>query len=74
MLCTYLNFNSNILVLDEVFDSMDVTSCQQILELISNKLSDVKSIYVITHRQELNIPYDKIVTIIKDSNGISTIQ
>lgn len=74
MLCTYLNFNSNILVLDEVFDSMDVTSCQQILELISNALSDVKSIYVITHRQELNIPYDKIITIIKDSNGISTIQ
>ena len=41
MLCKHLNFSSNILVLDELFDNLDSTGCQRVLNLIATKLNDL---------------------------------
>ena len=74
MLCKYLGFSSNIIVLDEITDSLDSKGCQNIFNLISSELGDVESIYVISHHtDELNIPCDDTITIIKDNNKISRI-
>lgn len=74
MLSQYLNFSSNILVLDEIFDGLDLVGCQNVLNLISNKLIDIDSIFIITHHTtDLMIPYDKELLIVKDDNGISRI-
>ncbi len=74
MLSQFLDFSSNILVLDEIFDNLDVTGCQRVLNLISNKLTDINSIFIITHHgSELDIPYDRELVIVKDENGISKI-
>lgn len=74
MLCSYLDFSSNILVLDEIFDNLDAIGCSNVVNLITNKLNDVESVYIISHHSdELEIPYDYEVQIIKDSNGISSI-
>jgi len=73
MLCKYLNFSSNILVIDEIFDNLDMTGCQNVLTLIAKKLEDVDSIYIISHHTDLAIPFDHTITIIKNNN-ISTIQ
>ena len=75
MLSQFLNFTSNILGLDEIFDALDNYSCQRVLDFISNKFNDIGSIYIITHHEdELDIPYDEEVTITKNEKGISGIQ
>lgn len=74
MLSQFLNFSSNILVADEIFDNCDSVGCQKILDMISTKLTDVESIFIVTHHEnELMIPYDTRLVIIKGANGISEI-
>lgn len=74
MLCQFMSFSSNILVIDEAFDYLDSVGAQKILDMISNKLKDVESIYIISHHsEELSIPYDNEITVVKDENGISSI-
>lgn len=73
MLCNYLNFSSNILVLDEITDSLDIIGSQNILNLISSELNDVESIYIISHHTDFEIPYDEEITIIKGNDKISRI-
>lgn len=73
MLCNHLGFTSNILVLDEVFDALDMIGCQRVLDVISS-LSDIKNIFIVTHRKDLSIPTDKEIVVVKSTNGISGIQ
>lgn len=75
MMCQYLNFSSNILVLDEIFDQLDLLGCSKILDLINYAINDVESLFVISHHSnELNIPYDSKITIVKDENGVSNLR
>ena len=75
MLCKHTSFSSNILILDEIFDNLDDVGCQKLLDLITTKLYDISSIFIITHHgNELNIPYDDIIKIEKDNDGISRIR
>lgn len=71
MLCKYLDFSSNIIVVDELFDNLDSVGCEKILNLISNKLNDVENIYIITHHADIPIPFDNILTVTKGEDGIS---
>jgi DNA repair exonuclease SbcCD ATPase subunit len=74
MMSQYLSFKSNILVLDEIFDNLDMKGTTNVLNLISKKLTDVESIFIISHNESLKIPYDSIVTIVKDEKGVSKIK
>lgn len=75
MLCQYTNFSTNILALDEIFDNLDDLGSQKILDLISTKLSDISSVFIISHHgNELNIPCDNELIVIKDMNGVSSIK
>ena len=75
MLCKMTGFSCNILVLDEVFDNLDVNGCDKIIELISTKLQEVNSIYIISHHaDELEIPVDNYITVIKNKEGISELE
>ena len=73
MLCNHLGFTSNILVLDEVFDGLDMFGCQRVLDVISS-ITDIKNIFIVTHRKDLSIPSDKEIVVVKSSNGISEIR
>jgi DNA repair exonuclease SbcCD ATPase subunit len=74
MLCKHTSFSSNIIVLDEIFDNLDDVGCQKILDLITTRLYDISSIFIITHHgAELSIPYDGIIKIEKSSDGISRV-
>lgn len=74
MLCKYMDFSSNIFVLDEIFDNLDEAGSEKILNLISKRLEDVSSIYIVTHHSSIQIPVDQELLIVKDSNGISRIE
>lgn len=74
LLSNQLNIHSNILVLDEGLDFLDSKGSEAILNLIQNKLSDVESMFIISHHvEELNISYDTKIQVEKGSDGISTI-
>lgn len=74
MLAEYMNFSSSILVLDEIFDSLDYKGCQKVINMINKRFNDVNSIYIISHHaEELDIPFDSILTITKNNEGISYI-
>jgi len=73
MLNLYLDIHCNILVLDEIFDNLDMVGCNNVLNLIS-ELGDIDSVYIISHHaDELKIPYDMKIKVVKDSSGISSV-
>ena len=75
MLCNYLGFDCNILVLDEVFDNLDSVGCEKVIQLITNKIDSVNSIYIISHHaDELDIPVDSYLVVEKDSTGVSFVK
>lgn len=74
MMSQYLSFTSNILVLDEIFDGLDIKGTTNVLNLISRKLNDVESVFIISHNELLEIPYDDIITVVKNEEGISKIR
>ena len=72
MLCKNNNFSCNIIVLDEIFDNLDSIGSQKVIDLITNKLYDINNIFIISHHgNELNIPCDNELFIVKDTNGVS---
>lgn len=74
MMSNYLNFSSNILFLDEITDNLDSVGCSGLFNLITQTLSDVESIFIISHHQdELSLPIDNTILVEKNSNGISRI-
>lgn len=73
MLCKYLNFSCNLLVLDELTDSMDAIGCKNAIDFIASEFDDVDSVFIISHRLDLEIPYDKTITVYKSNEGISSV-
>ena len=75
MLSKFMGYSCNILVLDEIFDNLDSKGCDQLLNLFVKKLSDLSSIYIISHHADsLNIPYDRELIIVKNESGYSEIK
>lgn len=73
MLCTFLGFSCNILVVDELFDNLDDIGCQRVIDLISNKITDVDTVYIVTHHRDISIPTDSELVVIKGRDKISRI-
>ncbi len=74
LMCQYLDFSSNILVLDEILDFLDDTGATTIINMIAEKLTDISSLYFITHHTELNFPYDSVIQIVKNEKGVSELR
>lgn len=73
MLVEFLNFSCNCIVFDEIFDNLDSDGCKSIIELLSQKLNDVSSVYFISHHTDIDVPIDKTIEVIKDKSGVSTV-
>lgn len=74
LLTTYLNAGSNILVLDEVTDFLDATSCAAVMDMIEKELKAVESVFIVSHHaDELSLPIDSSLHVCKDVEGISSI-
>lgn len=66
--------SSNILILDEVFDGLDDVSFGIVLELLSDEMQDIESMFIISHRDVKEIPLDNMILITKNKNQISEVQ
>lgn len=72
LLTSYLGLSANILVLDEVTDFLDKKSCQAVMQLLEKELKTVESVFIISHHSdELEIPVDSEICVIKNEHGIS---
>lgn len=74
MLVSFRDFSSNILVLDEITDALDAVGVNRVFNLINENLTDVEAVYIISHHvDELEIPADDEIIIIKGDDKISRI-
>lgn len=64
--------NSNILILDEVFENLDPEAVDVVIDALTQVSSDVDSMFVISHK-ETSIGYDNIITVTKGKDRISNI-
>ena len=74
MLCALMGFNCNVIVFDEIFDFLDSSGAEALVKTISLRLQDINSIFIITHHNDIDIPYDNMITVVKDENRISHIE
>lgn len=73
-LCKNSAFSSNILILDEIFDNLDNIGCQNIIDMITKRLTDIEDIFIVSHHSdELNIPYDNRIIVSKGNDEVSYI-
>lgn len=71
-LCRYESgISSNILVLDEVLDNLDGLGIESVIELLNYKSPDVNSMLIISHKKDIEIPYDTQIVVEKGPNEIS---
>ena len=73
VLMKYTSINANIISMDEIFDNLDDTGSENILNLLTNIIS-VPSIYIISHHSEIPIPYDSQIIVKKNNKGSTAIQ
>ena len=72
LLTSYLGLSANILVLDEVTDFLDKKRCQAVMQLLEKELKTVESVFIISHHsEELEIPVDSEIKVVKNELGIS---
>jgi DNA repair exonuclease SbcCD ATPase subunit len=72
LLTSYLGLSANILVLDEITDFLDKKSCQAVMQLLEKELQTVESVFIISHHaEELELPVDSEIKVIKNEHGIS---
>jgi DNA repair exonuclease SbcCD ATPase subunit len=72
LLISYLGLSANILVLDEITDFLDKKSCQAVMRLLEKELKTIESVFIVSHHSdELEIPVDSEIKIIKNEQGIS---
>lgn len=68
-----VGFTSNILVIDEVFDNLDNLGMSTVLDLVMSQKDVINSIFLITHKNDADLDYDKLLTVEKGSDNISRI-
>ena len=58
-----MNAETNILIMDEVFEGLDEEGEAGVMDLIRGKADEGKSVYVITHSAVLDGLYANIITL-----------
>lgn len=64
--------NCNLLILDEIFESLDDEAIMTVTEVLTSVSSEIDSMFVISHK-DTDIGYDSMITVIKDKNRISRV-
>lgn len=64
----------NILVLDEITDNLDELGISKVMNMFSEVSSEIESMFVISHKPSVEIPYDSMMTVVKNSDRISKIR
>lgn len=63
----------NLLAYDELFESLDATGAENVIELLKERTNKVGTIIVVSHNEDLKPLFDKTITVIK-KEGVSTLE
>lgn len=66
-------FTSNLLVLDEILDNLDAVGADSVIRLLDYKSPDVGTMLIVSHKQDITIPSDGIISVVKGMDQISHI-
>jgi ABC-type lipoprotein export system ATPase subunit len=59
-------------MVSEVTEFLDKKSCQAVMQLLEKELHTVESVFIISHHaEELELPVDSEIKVIKNEYGIS---
>lgn len=64
--------SSNLLILDEILESMDEKATQCTLQLLEDQSADVESMYIISHNQ-YSLPVDSRIIVEKGLDRVATV-
>jgi DNA repair exonuclease SbcCD ATPase subunit len=64
----------NILLLDEVFEAVDLAGQDRIIDLLSHLSKEIESIFVVTRLDVLSSIFDNTLTIVKDNKDYSYVK
>lgn len=67
-------FSCNLLVLDEILDYLDSDGISSVLGMLEKESSSVDSLMIVTHKEDVDIPNDSELIIIKDKDQLSHIR
>lgn len=74
-LCKLLNTTAgkevNLLVFDEVFESLDSSGIEDVVNVLKEFKDEGKCVYVISHQEEARSLFEEEVLVVKDENGVS---
>lgn len=65
--------NVNLLILDEIFESLDQDGIEEVFDLIRTKAGDSRTVYVVTHINSIDALNTKTIEIFKGADGNSVI-
>lgn len=63
----------NIAIWDEVFDALDETGIEKVIELLQELSEEKSTILVVSHNQHLQSYFTNVITVVK-KNGFSTLE
>lgn len=66
--------NTNILIYDELFESLDAVGAESVVELLKQRLDSVGTIFVVTHNENLKPLFSETITAIKEKDGNTHIE
>jgi len=73
LLLNIAGISTNIVILDEVMDHMDQSATTATLSMISYISDSVSSMFIISHNN-YELPFEKVMTVTKETNRCSTIK
>jgi DNA repair exonuclease SbcCD ATPase subunit len=63
----------NFVIYDEVFDALDSVGAENVITLLRERSKEVGSIFVITHSEHLKPLFEKVITVTKSKDAVSTL-
>lgn len=66
-------FSSNILVMDEILDNLDSTGADSVIRLLEYKSPDIDTMFIVSHKQDITIPSDRVLQVVKSTDQLSYI-
>lgn len=67
------NLTCNLLTIDEAFDYLDLKGIEVMTKFIQEETTDVSTLFITTHMENITIDYDKILEVSLNDKGISTL-
>ena len=64
----------NFAVYDEVFDALDSVGAENVVTLLKERQKEIGTIFVVTHSEHLKPLFEQVITVIKNKDGISTLE